>query len=254
MKRKIHIIGNGKMAKAIAKGMMDSFEVVVVGRDRQKLAALRTSLAEKVEIETLEEEYDICDKDILLCVKPYALHEIASKMSGEASSVISSLAGVELTRIEAEIPAQNYVRIMPNLAAEYGKSMTTLCGDSAIETFALSITESFGSSLWLGSEKELDIATAVAGSGPAFLALTAEAISDGAVKAGLKREDAHQLVDGLFEGFSSLLTHKHPAMIKEEVMSPGGTTAEGLCSLESASVRAAFIDAVNAAYDKTQKI
>jgi len=144
------------------------------------------------------------------------------------------------------------VRTMPNLAASYQKSMTTVFGDEAFKDEAIEICESFGKALWLNSEKEIDIATAVAGSGPAFLALAAEALSDGAVKEGLKREDAQELVKGLFEGFSSLLNEKHPAIIKDEVMSPGGTTAAGYAALEEGKVRDGFIKAIVKAYEKAK--
>jgi len=83
---------------------------------------------------------------------------------------------------------------MPNLAASIGASMTTLTGDRAHKEEAEVLMRGAGSVLWLESEKEIDIATALAGSGPAYLALIAEAFADGAVKQGLKREDAMQVM------------------------------------------------------------
>ncbi len=83
------------------------------------------------------------------------------------------------------------------------------------------------------AEKELDIATALSGSGPAYLALVAEALCDGAVREGLKREDAMTLMRGLFKGFGELIQTIHPALLKDNVMSPGGTTAAGYGALEN---------------------
>jgi len=131
--------------------------------------------------------------------------------------------------------------------------MTTVTGDENYKDMAMQICQALGEVLWVNSEKELDIATAVAGSGPAFLALVAEALSDGAVKEGLKREDANFLVRGLFEGFVPLLKDNHPALLKDAVMSPGGTTAAGYSALEEGKVRDSFIKAITKAYERTLK-
>ena len=101
-------------------------------------------------------------------------------------------------------------------------------------------------------DKEIDIATALAGSGPAFLALVAEAISDGGVLCGLNRELSYKLTKGLFRSFSAI--DKKPADIKDSVMSPAGTTASGYEVLEEGSVRNSFIKAIKSAYEKSQKI
>merc|ERR1711879_52194 len=93
-----------------------------------------------------------------------------------------------------------------------------------------------------------------AGSGPAFLSLVAESLSDGAIKAGLERSISNELVQGLFEGYSQLLNTQHPALIKDSVMSPGGTTAAGMAKLEECAVRSAMIKAVEAAHDKAINI
>ena len=143
---------------------------------------------------------------------------------------------------------------MPNLAAQYGKSMTTLCGDEDFKEEALEICRSFGEALWLSTEKEIDIATAIAGSGPAYLALVAEALADGGVREGLKREDAQILVQGLFEGMGALLSTRTPSQLKDAVMSPGGTTAAGYAALERNGVRNGCIEAVGAAYAKATEL
>ena len=200
----------------------------------------------------LDRSFDIKDKNLILCVKPNALESVGIFLDGEANLLLSVLAGTTLESLQKSIKSKAYVRSMPNLAAAYQKSMTTLCGDKSVKDDALDICSSFGDTLWLNSEKEIDIATAVAGSGPAFLALVAEALSDGAVKEGLKRDDAKILVSGLFNGFSALVSDKHPAIIKDEVMSPGGTTAAGYCALEENCARDAFIKAISKAYERAR--
>jgi len=143
---------------------------------------------------------------------------------------------------------------MPNLAASIGRSLTTLTGDKSGKERATTLLNAIGTTLWLNSEKEIDIATALAGSGPAYLALIAEAFTDGAVKQGLGREDAMKVMRGLFDGFGMLVQEKHPALLKDEVMSPGGTTAAGYSALEEGNVRAACINAVEAAYKKATEL
>ena len=94
----------------------------------------------------------------------------------------------------------------------------------------------------------------MAGSGPAYLALIAEALADGAVRQGLKREDAMAVMRGLFEGFGTLIQDMHPSLLKDGVMSPGGTTAAGYGALEDGNVRASCIDAIEKAYVKAKEL
>jgi pyrroline-5-carboxylate reductase len=249
---KLTIIGAGKMAEAIIGGALKDFEVEVVARDAKKLNALIEKYPKLKNGGVLDSPVDIENKNLLLCIKPNALESVGIYLDGEANSAISVLAGSSIDTLQKSIKAKYYVRAMPNLAACNQSSMTTLCGDKSFKDEAIKICESFGKTLWLSSEKEIDIATAVAGSGPAYLALVAEALSDGAVKEGLKRADAKALVEGLFSGFSTLLEGKHPAIIKDEVMSPGGTTAAGYSALEEGSVRDGFIKAVGKAYKRAR--
>jgi len=249
---KLTFIGAGNMAEAIIAGTYREHDVEVVARSQKVLDTLK----EKYDVITtsLNDSLDIEGKNIILCVKPYALKDVSTKLKGRANSLLSILAGTTIESLKESIDANYYVRTMPNLAASHGKSMTTLCGDEEFKDEALEVCESFGKALWLSSEKEIDISTAVAGSGPAFLALVAEALSDGAVKEGLKREDANMLVKGLFDGFAPLIDKTHPALLKDTVMSPGGTTAAGYSALEESSVRDGFIKAITKAYEKAKEL
>jgi len=246
----LYIIGSGKMATSIIEGVRKDFAVTVVARNEEVLKKME----KKYKIKTIKlNSFNIHGKNVLLAVKPYALKNVSSNLMGKANMLLSVLAGTSIQTLKSYIKASHYVRVMPNLAATYKKSMTTVTGDEAYKDIALQICKSFGDILWVDSEKELNIATAVAGSGPAFLALVAEALSDGAVKEGLKREDANTLVKGLFEGFVPLLKENHPALLKDAVMSPGGTTAAGYSALEEKGVRDGFIKAITKAYERTLK-
>ena len=252
MKETITFIGNGNMALSIAQGLKEIFDIEVVGRDITKLDKFEKNLGVTI-VKELYEDFDMNGKKIILCVKPANLEEVGVRLKGVANQLYSVLAGSTIASLKQNIKAKATVRVMPNLAASVGCSMTTMTGDSSLKEEAQELFKSIGTTLWLGSEKELDIATGVAGSGPAYLALIHEALCDGAVKQGMKRTDALKVANGLFEGFGQLINTTHPALLKDGVMSPGGTTAAGYAALEKGNVRSSCIDAVEAAFQITQK-
>jgi pyrroline-5-carboxylate reductase len=245
-KTPLTIIGNGKMASALITGLEQSYDITIIARDTSKHPNHKTI--------PLEPYIDINDQTVLLCVKPHALADVSRLLKGKASLLISILAGSTIETLTNSIEADAYVRAMPNLGASYGASATSLTGDLEHSHIAKPIFESIGSTIWLGSEKELDIATAIAGSGPAFLALIAEALSDGGVNAGLKRADADSLTASLFASFKELIAHDKAATIKDDVMSPGGTTSAGVQTLEAHKVRSAFIEAIANAKARADKL
>jgi pyrroline-5-carboxylate reductase len=250
--KKVVIIGNGKMAEAILCGLKDSFDVVVVGRDLYSLELLKNSY-KSITIALLK-DFDISGQNIILAVKPYAVDSVAKLVKGEANIILSVLAGTQIDSIKSKIAAKSYVRAMPNLSASYLKSATSLTGDIESKEFALEVFNSIGSTIWLGSEKELDISTGIVGSGPALLALIAEAFMDSGVYCGLKRDDSIKLTQMLFESFPPILNDKHPAFIKDSVMSPAGTTSSAYFELEKANTRATIIKAIDSAYQRALEI
>ena len=249
----ITFIGNGNMGLSIAKGLKDKYNIEVVGRDMDKLDAFEEHLGTKVD-KYLIDNFDMTDKTVLFCVKPANVEEVGKKLKGKARVLFSVLAGTPLDKLKKHLKSKAVVRTMPNLAASVGASMTTLTGDHRFRKEAEALLGAVGDTLWLESEKEIDIATALAGSGPAYLALMAEALADGAVKQGLKREDAMTAMKGLFSGFGKLIQDVHPALLKDNVMSPGGTTAAGYAALEDGNVRAACMDAIEQAYERAKKL
>ena len=249
----ITFIGNGNMALSIAQGLKKKFKIVVVGRNMEKLDAFEEALGVTV-TKALLDDFDISRKTVLLCVKPSNVEEVGKKLKGKAEFLLSVLAGTPIEKLKKHIKSKATVRAMPNLAASVGRSMTTLTGDETHREHATELLITIGETHWLSSEKELDIATALAGSGPAYLALIAEALADGAVKQGLKRDDAMAVMRGLFGGFGDLIQEVHPALLKDGVMSPGGTTAAGYSALEDGNVRAACIDAVERAYERAAEL
>ena len=249
----ITFIGNGNMALSIAKGLKDTYKIEVVGRDLEKIDKFEKELGVEIQ-KYIMNDFDMSDKTVMLCVKPANVEEIATKLSGKAKVIYSVLAGTTLQKLKENLNPHAVVRTMPNLAASVNRSMTTLTGDIEFQKEAEELLGAIGSTRWLSSEKEIDIATALAGSGPAYLALMAEALADGAVKQGLKRDDAMAIMRGLFGGFGDLIQDIHPALLKDGVMSPGGTTAAGYGALEDGNVRASCIDAIEKAYKRAKEL
>ncbi|EHP28823.1 Pyrroline-5-carboxylate reductase [Sulfurimonas gotlandica GD1] len=249
----ITFIGNGNMALSIAKGLKENYKIEVVGRSLEKLEKFEESLGIKIDKYILE-DFDLSDKTILLCVKPANVEEVSSKIKGRARVIYSVLAGTSVSKLRQNLNPHAVVRTMPNLAASVNKSMTTLTGDIEFKAEAQELLGAIGVTRWLANEKEIDIATGLAGSGPAYLALIAEALTDGAVKQGLKRDDAMAIMRGLFSGFGELIQEIHPALLKDGVMSPGGTTAAGYGALEDGNVRSACMDAIEKAYKRALEL
>jgi pyrroline-5-carboxylate reductase len=253
MKRSVTLIGNGNMAFAIAAGLIATYDIEVVGRDMDKLNSFEKNLHGKV-TKTLYDEFNADGKIVVLCVKPANITAMKTLIQGKAKALYSVLAGTTIEILQENIDAQYYVRTMPNMAANIQSSMTTLTGDTACKDEAMQLFSAIGYTLWVSSQKELDIATALAGSGPAYLSLIAEALADGAVRQGLKRDDAMVLMRGLFAGFGKIIQNTHPAILKDSVMSPGGTTAAGYGALEQKGVRDGCIKAIEAAYKKAVEL
>ena len=250
---KLTLIGNGIMAQSLASGLIKKFEIEVIGRDEKKLLAMKKKIPE-ITTRLIGDNEDITGKIIIFCIKPYALQSVSVRLQGKASVLLSILAGTKLEALRRQIEANHYIRIMPNIAASVKKSMTTITGDKEAKSLAVEIFNEIGKTIWVNTENQLDIATAISGSGPAYLALVAESLADGGVKAGLERSHCVELVQGLFQGVAQLLEKTHPAIIKDNVMSPGGTTAAGYAKLEESGVRDAMIKAVEASFEKALEL
>ncbi len=243
---KILLIGAGNMGGAMLKGL-HSYDITVVEAYQKRVDELKEMYPAIKIVNTIP---NIDGFLVILAIKPGSLN--ALHVEGCADGVISILAGTKLEKIKAKIDAKQYVRAMPNMAALVQKSATSLCGDLELKDDAMKILSSIGKCFWLESENELDIATGLAGSAPAWIALVAEALSDGAVNLGLKRDISYKYIAALFEGVGIVLQDEHPALLKDKVTSPNGTTIAGIAKLEEGRVRDSFIKAMKASYDKTK--
>lgn len=234
------LVGYGKMAKALAQGLKDTYKILVTGRNFTKIQDFCNVLG-LTPLPLKDSLLEITQTEVLLCVKPYALNSFRFK--GRAKCVYSILNAVSLEQLQETIEADFYIRAMPNVCASVKQSITSICGDLGAKEDALRIFNAIGKSIWL-EEKHFPLATALGGCAPAFLALVAESLIDSGVTYGLSREDSTQIVRTLFSGFSSLLEQSHPVLLKESVMSPGGSTAQGVATLEKHALKNAFLEAV----------
>ena len=195
-----------------------------------------------------------CDV-IFLAVKP---QDMASAMTDIRSAVtsdklfVSIAAGVTLDALADGLGTRRLIRVMPNTPCLVGQSAAGYClaaGASAADSGLLEqLLQSVGLALKL-DETLLDAVTGLSGSGPAFVYVIIEALSDGGVRMGLPRDVALSLAAQTVRGAAEmvLVTHQHPAALKDQVTSPGGTTITGLQALEAGGLRAALIAAVEAA-------
>ncbi len=245
---KLLLIGAGNMGGAMLKGLQD-YDITVMEKHKPRVKELKKLYPSVKFTDTIP---SLGGYTVILAVKPEILNSL--KTSGQAEALISILAGVNIDRLKKFINSKLYVRAMPNIAALKKKAVISLYGDVQLKNDAQKILSSIGKCFWLDSEKELDIATGIGGSAPAWIALVAEALSDGAVKLGLKRDISYQYAAYMLEGVGEMLKDEHPAILKDKVTSPGGTTAAGAAKLEEGKVRDAFIKAMQECFNKTQKL
>jgi pyrroline-5-carboxylate reductase len=199
---------------------------------------------------------------LLLAIKPQILETVLAGLVPPKDNpplVISILAGVPLKRLEECFPHHPVIRSMPNTPATVGAGITALAPGKAIKpphlTLARQIFEAVGQVVEV-SESLMDAVTGLSGSGPAYVALMIEALTDGGVAAGLPRAIAGQLARQTVLGTAQLLQESelHPAQLKDLVTSPGGTTIAGVATLERLSFRSALIEAVQSAYRRAQEL
>ncbi len=263
MKLTVGFIGCGNMGGALALACAKSAHL-----DRLLLSDLFEGTLDrcaqatggvKSDNETIVKTSDI----IVLAVKPQGykavIDEIAPFLSAreKAPLVISIAAGITIAQCkEMGIPAFcPIIRIMPNLPVSVGEGMILYTCSKEVADLEVDFIELFRAAGRFSQipEDKIDAASAVSGCGPAFVCLFIEALADGAVACGLGRKDAMTFAEQTLLGTAKQLmeTHMHPAMLKDAVCSPGGTTIQGVRALEQNGFRTAAMEAVIAAYEKT---
>jgi pyrroline-5-carboxylate reductase len=257
------IIGGGNMGGAILDGLIrggtDAESMLLVEirdevrRDVEKRYGMRTESAI---------DKGISGSDlIVLAVKPQGIGGILSQLSplvDPHTLILSVAAGISISFMEGLLPAkQPIARTMPNIAATVGESAVGICYNGSVSTKQRALGRRVASAIGTVievDEAKMDAVTGLSGSGPAFIFLMVEALADGGVLRGLPRDTALSLAIQTVYGAAVMLkeTGEHPAVLRERVTSPGGTTAEGLFKLEQGGFKHLIIDAVRAAADKSE--
>lgn len=261
-------VGTGNMAEALIKGLLRA-DPALIAPD-----AIWGSEPRQARIDLIKQRYGIHmtkynvdvvrhANTVVLSVKPQILtsvcDEIAPHLKPKAL-VISVAAGVPLAVLEAHLPKNTrVVRAMPNTPALVGAGATALSAGTHATAADLKTAEKIFSSVGLTvqlDEEQLDAVTGLSGSGPAYLFLVIEALSDAGVKVGLSRYNALALAAHTVLGSAKLLieTGEHPGQLKDMVTSPGGTAIAGLHTLEAGGLRTTLINAVEAATRRSREL
>jgi len=258
-------IGCGKMATAliegvVASGVFSKNEIIVSDRYQAAVDAVVTKCGVR---RAANNKGVIAESDVIMsCVKPAdaaeALEEV--KQSGGDKLVISIMAGVPIAKLQEYCgESARIIRVMPNTPALVHKGASAYAlGKGTTEADAALVEKIFAAVGTIACVKEplLDAVTGLSGSGPAYIYLVVEALSDAGVLMGLPRDLSLQLAAQTVVGAAEMViqTGLHPAVLKEQVTSPGGTTIAGIAAMEQAGVRAAFLSAVSAATARSKEL
>ncbi|MEQ8173731.1 MAG: pyrroline-5-carboxylate reductase [Syntrophomonadaceae bacterium] len=259
MEQTLGIIGCGKMAYALVKGIHSSPNLKVGGLLVNDVNPSRTALFAAEFKSTAMEQWELVKHSsaVILAVKPQQVADVLALTRDawtDDKLLISIAAGVKTGTIEGLLEVTlPVVRIMPNTPCLVGAGVSAYCPGKHARSEDLELVEKVFSTMGLAlpmEEKNMDAVTAVSGSGPAYAFLVVEAMMNAAVQVGLDINTARALVLKTIEGSIKMLedTGEHPAILREQVCSPAGTTIAGIRQLEDKGLRAAFFNAIEAAY------
>jgi pyrroline-5-carboxylate reductase len=259
-------IGAGRMATALIRGMLRAGTAGAGSISASDpLESIREALAAETGVLVTDSNLAVVrgSNVLVLAVKPQSMTQVLEQLRPDVTTehlVISIAAGVSLATLTAGLGAdRRIVRVMPNTPALLGEGASGYClGASARagdDLIVRSCVEAVGRAFRL-PESLLDAVTGLSGSGPAFVYVMIEALSDGGVRVGLPRDVATVLAAQTVLGAARMVleTGEHPGVLKDQVASPGGTTIAGLHALERGGFRASLIDAVEAAARRSAEL
>jgi pyrroline-5-carboxylate reductase len=260
----IGFIGSGRMASALLEGILRAAiappaDIILT----DKLPAAAEELARRTGVQTRPSNSEVAANAalLILCVKPGDVPE-ALREAGDLSGklLVSIAAGVPLRRLREWAPGNpRLIRVMPNTPALIGQGAAAYAAADGATAEDLAVTERIFGAVGIVvrvKEELLDAVTGLSGSGPAFVYTVIEALADGGVLMGLPRDIALRLASQTVLGAAAmaLQTGLHPAQLRDQVASPGGTTIAGLEALEDAGLRTALISAVRAATERSSEL
>lgn len=259
----IAFVGPGVMAEAMAAGLIKKAGLgpgqILMSGPR---AARLQELTDRYGVATTTDNHGAVSGAtvVVLSVKPQTLPVILEELSGAIPAealVLSIVAGARLEDIAGGIVHVSIVRAMPNTPAQVGQGITVWTAKDEVNSTqreqAQHILSAFGNEIFVENEDYLDMATALSGTGPAYVFLFMEAMIDAGVHLGFPRRIAEKLVVETMKGSVAYYEHspRHPARLRNQVTSPGGTSAEALYYLEKAGFRTALARAIWAAYQRS---
>lgn len=261
---KICFIGSGAMATAMIAGLSQK-ELIepanIMASD--PYPAQLAKLSEQYHVHTTQSNMQAVTgrEIIILSIKPQNLAEVGAELQGHIPAdalILSIIAGAPITSISQKFHHYRLVRVMPNTPARVGKGMSVwTCTEEVSELqkqYAQTILAALGEEIFVENEDYLDMATALSGSGPAYVFLFMEAMIDAGVHMGFSRRIAEQLVYQTIEGSVAFArdSQRHAAELRNMVTSPGGTTADALYQLDKGGFRTVISKAIWAAYKKSR--
>ena len=262
---KIAFIGGGAMGGAMVKCLLTKKVAVpqdVIVSDVSPVR--REFLSREYEVSTVaDNKKTVANADlIILAVKPQNLPQVMEEIKGLAPKqlVLSIIAGATLSTLCQGLNHSSVVRAMPNMPAQIGEGVTIWTATTETgrkqKKLAQNVLGALGKEIYVADEKYLGMATALSGSGPAYVFLFIEALVDAGVHIGLPRGMAQELVIQTILGSTHTVekTGKHPADLRNMVTSPGGTTTEAILQLEKGRFRSLLLEAVVAAYKKAKSL
>jgi pyrroline-5-carboxylate reductase len=264
--RTIAFLGAGNMAEALIKGLLRAqssapADILATGRRPERLEELSKSYGIRVGTDNVEatRSSDV----VVLSVKPQAMSKLLTQIAPAISPqkiVLSVAAGVPIAAIERKLgEGARIVRAMPNTPALVGACATALAGGEHATPEDLRVASEIFNAVGISTiveENLLDAVTGLSGSGPAYIFLVIEALSDAGVKVGLPRHTAQKLAAQTVLGAARMVieTGVHPGFLKDQVTSPGGTAIAGLHTLEAGGLRTTLMDAVEAATRRAKEL
>ncbi len=263
---RITFVGGGNMGEAMIRAILDKGVAKAADMAVSDVSeARRSRLSREYGVTAVSDNRQAVEKagTIVLAVKPVSLPGVMQEMKGflqPEQLVLSIVAGTSIASLCRGLDHKIIVRAMPNMPAQIGEGITVWAAASEAKEEhkekARSILSALGREIFTSNEKYIDMATAVSGSGPAYLFLFIESLIDAAVHIGLPRELAQDLVLETVSGATHLVqkSAKHPAELRNLVTSPGGTTAEGLLQLEEGGLRALLAQAIIAGHEKAKAL
>jgi pyrroline-5-carboxylate reductase len=262
---RIAFIGSGVMAESMIAGLLRQSLVApeqIIGSHPRETR--RNDLADKYGIRMVESNADAAadagsNSVVVLSVKPQRISRVLADLKGslgQDSLVMSIVAGAKIETISTELDTEHVVRAMPNTPSQIGAGITAwTCNEAVTEAERSQVRRllsALGKELYVETENMIDMATSLSATGPTYIFMVMEALTDAGVHLGFSRETAKELVQETMLGSVkfAMESHKHPAELRNMVTSPGGTSAEAIYQMEKGTLRTVLSKAVYAAYKR----